>query len=151
MNLVRALLVSVLVATTLSPAVSHAQGSDPLQRISADMTIIRSQLELALRYDRMALQMLVENGSSPDAVEEARRLATQAYVMARFAMGGLEMKLEGQKTFRRFKDPLVEMTRDKVVGAWNSTRGIIESGGVEAQIQYGQRAIERLEAALLLI
>ena len=151
MNLVRALLISVLAATVVYPVASHAQGDDPLQRLTTDITIIRAQLELALRYDRMALQMLVENGTSPDAIEQARKVATQAYVLVRFAMSGLQLKLDGQKTFKRFQDPIVEMTRDKVIGAWNSTRGVIESGSLELQIQYAQNAVQRLEAALLLI
>ena len=150
-SLTRLLQLAVLAATVMTPLASHAQGDDPLQRINADMTIIRAQLEGALRYDRMALQLLVENGTSPEAVEQARRVAREAYILARFAVGGLALKLEGQRTFKRFQDPLLEMLHQKVVDAWNGTRGIMEQGTLEMQIQRGQFAVERLEEALLLI
>jgi hypothetical protein len=137
----------VLILLLAAPALAQNSTTPAmLLKTTRDSHIIRAQLQLAAERGRAALAMLEADDGQP--FDNAVGAAREAYVLIRHAREGLISKREG----RKFQDPLMDLSVDRVTKAWNLARTPVDrSKDGLTRARYLEESVRDLTGALQIL
>ena len=129
-----------------------------LTKSKPDLTVIRTQLELALKQAQTSLVRFQEVGPH-GSLDPAIQSAENAYVLVRSAREGLEDYLAPRTRAGKPPDPMKKLAQKKMTEAWNAARtpGEFKSWAMPRERYFEKcttalnRAVGALEQALALL
>lgn len=138
-------------------------GPGPLEYVSrGDRQVIRTQVELGIRFAEMAQEIILKQGSEPEELKRAKALARKSYIFLRYAMHGVDILVNHaevmmyEKSLGRMALTAINQARERNLAAqraidnsipWPETR---EQYVAEAVRELGEAIPVARRAALLL-
>lgn len=144
-----------LVVVALTAAVGPASAQrlaipkgDPLNRVSGNLVIIQTQLQLGLVHERQALAVL-KSATGPEGLADLRTGIYDGYVQVRFAENGLRYR----QASRRVMNPLYDELSEQLNQAMYHIReaDLAAKAAEKGDIAQLPRAIQNLETAITIV
>jgi hypothetical protein len=92
-----------------------------ITKVSSEPTVIATQLQTAIAEEKRALA-IYQAAAPTDDLSEGHMAASNAYVAIRSALGGIS----AIRAKKKFADPVLDLTHEKVNRAWNRSRGPVD-------------------------